>query len=126
MPDLSFRVESATVVQFAAVPMIAFQLRITNAALDETIHTVALVVRFRLKLPVVDMRLGSKSACSIFLGIRTVGVNVYATCCGPTPPLWCLHSPAQPPLSTCRFHAPLTSMSRRPNISRAWLTAKFP
>ncbi len=31
MPDLSFKVESASVVPFAAVPMIAFQLKIKNA-----------------------------------------------------------------------------------------------
>ena len=35
MPDLSFKMESASVVPFAAVPMLAFQLQIKNASADE-------------------------------------------------------------------------------------------
>jgi hypothetical protein len=49
MPDLSFRVESATVVPFAAVPMIAFQLRIENLVPDETIHTIALRCQIQIE-----------------------------------------------------------------------------
>ena len=50
MPDLSFRVEGATVVPFAAVPMIAFQLRIKNAHPDETIHTIALRCQIQIEV----------------------------------------------------------------------------
>jgi hypothetical protein len=50
MPDLSFRVESATVAPFAAVPMIAFQLRIENTVPDETIHTIALRCQIQIEV----------------------------------------------------------------------------
>jgi hypothetical protein len=42
MPDLTFRIEDAVVVSFAAAPTLAFKLRIDNADPGETIHTVAL------------------------------------------------------------------------------------
>jgi uncharacterized protein DUF6084 len=42
MPDLSFKVESAGAVEFAAAPTLAFRLRVANAVRGETIHTVAL------------------------------------------------------------------------------------
>ena len=42
MPDLTFRIEDAVVVFFAAAPTLAFKLRIDNADPGETIHTVAL------------------------------------------------------------------------------------
>jgi Family of unknown function (DUF6084) len=42
MPDLTFRIEDAVVVSFAAVPTLAFKLRIDNTDPGETIHTVAL------------------------------------------------------------------------------------
>ena len=50
MPNLSFCIESASVVPFAAVPMIAFQLRISNGDLDETIHTVALRCQIQIEV----------------------------------------------------------------------------
>ena len=50
MPDLSFKVETATVVPFAAVPMIAFQLQIKNAIPDETIHTIALRCQIQIEV----------------------------------------------------------------------------
>ena len=50
MPDLSFRIGSATVVPFAAVPMIAFQLEIANAVPDETIHTIALRCQIQIEV----------------------------------------------------------------------------
>jgi hypothetical protein len=49
MPDLSFKVESASVVPFAAVPMIAFQLKIKNAVTDEKIHTIALRCQIQIE-----------------------------------------------------------------------------
>ena len=50
MPDLSFKVETATVVPFAAVPMIAFQVQIKNAIPDETIHTIALRCQIQIEV----------------------------------------------------------------------------
>jgi hypothetical protein len=54
MPDLSFRIEDATVVPFAAVPTLAFKLRIENAIAGETIHTVAL--RCQIQIDVTRRR----------------------------------------------------------------------
>jgi hypothetical protein len=42
MPDLSFDVESAEAVPFAAAPLLAFKLRVGNRIADEPIHTIAL------------------------------------------------------------------------------------
>jgi hypothetical protein len=50
MPDLSFRVEEAAVVPFAAAPALAFKLRIDNAIADETIHTVALRCQIQIEV----------------------------------------------------------------------------
>ena len=35
MPELSFRIEGAEAVRYAAVPMIALKLRITNLPADQ-------------------------------------------------------------------------------------------
>lgn len=50
MPDFSFTIESAGVVPFAAVPMLAFQLSIRNAVPDEKIHTIALRCQIQLEV----------------------------------------------------------------------------
>jgi uncharacterized protein DUF6084 len=50
MPDLSFRIESASVVPFAAVPIIAFQLHIENGVSNETIHTIALRCQIQIEV----------------------------------------------------------------------------
>jgi hypothetical protein len=50
MPDLRFQIESANVVPFAAVPMLAFQLQIRNAMADEKIHTIALRCQIQLEV----------------------------------------------------------------------------
>ena len=42
MPDLSFAVEGAEAVPFAAAPLLAFKLRVSNRFADEPIHTMAL------------------------------------------------------------------------------------
>jgi hypothetical protein len=42
MPELSFKVEEAAAVPFAAAPTLAFKLRIVNGIAGEGIHTVAL------------------------------------------------------------------------------------
>lgn len=42
MPDLSFEVEKAEAVPFAASPLLAFKLRVSNRDAEEPIHTIAL------------------------------------------------------------------------------------
>lgn len=49
MPDLSFQVESAEPQLFAAAPLLAFKLRITNAAADEPVHAIALRCQIRIE-----------------------------------------------------------------------------
>lgn len=58
MPDLSFRIEGAAVVPYAVTPTLAFQLRITNANAEETIHTVAL--RCQIQIEVTRRRYAPK------------------------------------------------------------------
>jgi hypothetical protein len=48
MPDLTFRVEGAEAIPFAAAPLIAFQVRVENAIPDEAIHTVALRAQIQI------------------------------------------------------------------------------
>lgn len=50
MPDLSFRVESAEPVTFAATPTLAFKLRVDNADPQEVIHTVALRCQIQMEV----------------------------------------------------------------------------
>ena len=50
MPDLHIQIDSAKVVPFAAVPTIAFQLQIHNAATDEEIHTIALRCQIQIEV----------------------------------------------------------------------------
>src|SRR5271170_6361122 len=50
MPDLSFKVEDATVVPYAVAPTLALRLRITNADSDQPIHTVALRCQIQLEV----------------------------------------------------------------------------
>ena len=54
MPDLSFLIEEASVVPFAATPTLAFKLQISNARPDEVIHTVAL--RCQIQIDVTRRR----------------------------------------------------------------------
>jgi len=54
MPDLTITVEKAEVVPFAASPMLAFKLRVKNADLAETIHTV--VLRCQVQIEVARRR----------------------------------------------------------------------
>lgn len=49
MPDLSFKVETAGAVPYAAVPTLAFTLRIANAIAGEAIHTVALRCQIQIE-----------------------------------------------------------------------------
>jgi hypothetical protein len=58
MPDLSFRILEATAVPFAASPTLAFKLRIENAIVGETIHTVAL--RCQIQIDVTRRRYAAR------------------------------------------------------------------
>ena len=48
MPDLNFSVIGAAPVQFAAVPMIGFRLKVSNRDPQETIYTIALRCQIQL------------------------------------------------------------------------------
>ncbi|HEV2914836.1 MAG TPA: DUF6084 family protein [Pyrinomonadaceae bacterium] len=50
MPDLSFQVEGADAVPFAASPLLALKLRVANADADEPIQTVALRCQIQLEV----------------------------------------------------------------------------
>lgn len=50
MPDLSFKIEGASVVPYAIAPTLAFKLRITNANAGEIIHTVALRCQIQIEV----------------------------------------------------------------------------
>lgn len=49
MPDLSFDVEAAEVIAYAATPQIALKLALTNADQEEAIHTVALRCQIQIE-----------------------------------------------------------------------------
>ena len=50
MPELSFHVERAEVVQNSISPLLAFKLRVTTADPEQTIHTVALRCQIQLEV----------------------------------------------------------------------------
>jgi hypothetical protein len=51
MPDLQFKIESAESVPFAAVPMLAFRLRLENSSLEQAIHSIALHTQIQIETP---------------------------------------------------------------------------
>jgi len=57
VPDLSFQVEGASAVPFAAAPLLAFQVRLANAT-GETVHTVAL--RCQIQIEATRRRYGAE------------------------------------------------------------------
>ena len=48
MPDLTFRVDSATAVPFAVAPQLAFAVHVSNRPADEVIHTIVLRCQVQL------------------------------------------------------------------------------
>jgi hypothetical protein len=54
MPDLSFAVEGAEAVPFAAAPLLALKLRLNNSPADEGIHSV--VLRCQIQIEVTRRR----------------------------------------------------------------------
>jgi hypothetical protein len=50
MPDLNFRIEGVAAVPYAAVPMVSFQLRVTNSNAEEVIHSVVLRAQIQIEV----------------------------------------------------------------------------
>ena len=50
MPELSFKIEQASMLPFAASPTIAFLLRVANAIEDQAIHTIALNCQIQIEV----------------------------------------------------------------------------
>jgi Family of unknown function (DUF6084) len=50
MPELSFKVQQAGMVPFAASPTIAFQLHVANVPADQAIHTIALNCQIQIEV----------------------------------------------------------------------------
>jgi hypothetical protein len=50
MPELSFKIEQASMLPFAASPTIAFQLRVANAIEDQAVHTIALNCQIQIEV----------------------------------------------------------------------------
>jgi|ERR1700679_1415132 Family of unknown function (DUF6084) len=50
MPELSFKVEQASVVPFAASPTIDFHLQVANVPADQAIHTIALNCQIQIEV----------------------------------------------------------------------------
>lgn len=51
MPDLHFSIESAGPVAYAAVPIMAFRLRLEDRSRSETIHSIALRAQIQIEAP---------------------------------------------------------------------------
>lgn len=49
MPDLAFSVQEVAATEFAAVPTLAFKLRIVNSVAGEAVHTVALRCQIQIE-----------------------------------------------------------------------------
>ncbi|HEX4379416.1 MAG TPA: DUF6084 family protein [Candidatus Acidoferrum sp.] len=49
MPELQLTIESAEVVPFSAVPLLAFKVRIVNVPSDEVVHTIALRAQIQIE-----------------------------------------------------------------------------
>ena len=50
MPDLNFQVEGIAAVPYAAVPLLSFRLRVTNADSEEMIHSVVLRAQIQIEV----------------------------------------------------------------------------
>lgn len=51
MPDLQFKIELAESVPYAAVPMVAFRLRVENSSSFQAIHSIALHSQIQIETP---------------------------------------------------------------------------
>jgi Family of unknown function (DUF6084) len=50
MPDLDFRVQSVAAISYAAAPSLSFKVRVTNADLEERIHSIALRAQIQIEV----------------------------------------------------------------------------
>ena len=50
MPDLDFQVQSAAAVPFAATPMLAFRIAVTNVCAAESVYSVALRCQIQIEV----------------------------------------------------------------------------
>jgi Family of unknown function (DUF6084) len=50
MPDLNLQIEGVETISHAAVPLLAFKLRVRNASADEMIHTVVLRTQIQIEV----------------------------------------------------------------------------
>ena len=125
MPDLSFTVESAESVPFAAAPTLVVQAARKNAEPDETIHTVVLRARSRLKSTRRRYSDAEKASCSICSASRTLEPDAALHAVDPRQRRYSRRSPAAP-WPICRCLAPSISMSPPPNISTASRDGEIP
>ena len=51
MPDLQFKIESAESVAFAAVPLLAFRMRVEDSSASDAIHSIALHAQIQIETP---------------------------------------------------------------------------
>lgn len=51
MPDLSFQVQGGEPVRYAAEPLLALKLRVTNVPADEVIHSISLRCQIQIEAP---------------------------------------------------------------------------
>ena len=124
MPDLSFQVESAEPVPFAAAPLLSLKLRVTDANPAQRIHTVAL--RAQIQIDAARRRYNRSGAGALARPLRR------ARPLEPHPPLHALDPRQRRPALVYRQHrgriskspAPSTSTSPPPNISTASPKAK--
>jgi hypothetical protein len=70
MPDLSFHVEGAETVAYAASPLLALKLRVGNAPADEPVHGVMLQCQVRIEAPRRGYAAGEEKALLDLFGER--------------------------------------------------------
>ena len=76
MPELQLAIESAEVVPFAAVPLMAFKVRIVNAPSEEIIHTLALRAQIQIEVVQPKIRFDEQARLRDLFGEpRSLGTN---------------------------------------------------
>ena len=61
MPDLQITIEGADVVAYAAVPLLAFKVRIVNTAREEIVHTIAMRAQIQIEVTRRKYDVGEKT-----------------------------------------------------------------
>ena len=75
MPDLTFQVEKAEPLPFAAAPQLIFKVRIGNIPEDEAIHSIALRCQIRIEPARRSYQGDEPGRCSISLANRRAGAR---------------------------------------------------